>query len=51
MKKMCGFFIDFRENPRLIKTFSSTNAMKIKTMIVIGPAVYDAGPSRLARKF
>jgi hypothetical protein len=33
MKKMRGFFNVFHENPRLIKTFSSTNAMKIKTMI------------------
>ncbi len=33
MKKMRGFFIVLQENPRLIKTFSSTNAMKIKTMI------------------
>jgi hypothetical protein len=38
MKKMCGFFTDFRENPRLIKTFSLTNAMKIKTMIALDPA-------------
>lgn len=33
MKKMCGFFIVFKDNQRLIKTFSLTNAMKINTIV------------------